>query len=71
MAAGKKSGMFNHKFSTRFVANHDISLQKLIRDAVHETNTEVHRELNMIVGKRVIESNEESSQKRQKQLDGE
>lgn len=41
-----------------------------IRDEVHETNAEVHRELNNAVGKRVIKPNEESLRKRQKQLDG-
>ncbi|GBB92212.1 hypothetical protein RclHR1_19840002 [Rhizophagus clarus] len=40
-----------------------------IRDEVHETNAEVHRELNKVVSKRVIEPNEESLRKKQKQLD--
>ncbi len=41
-----------------------------IRGEIHETNTEVHRELNVVVRKRVIEPNEESLRKRQKPLDG-
>ncbi|CAG8456869.1 6987_t:CDS:10, partial [Funneliformis caledonium] len=41
-----------------------------IRDEVYGTNTEVHRELNAVVRKRVIVSNEESLRKRQKHLDG-
>ncbi|CAG8703178.1 2761_t:CDS:2, partial [Dentiscutata heterogama] len=40
-----------------------------IRDEVHETNAEVHRELNKVVSKRAIEPNEESLRKKQKQLD--
>ena len=39
-----------------------------IRDEVHETNAEVHRELNKVVSKRAIEPNEESLRKKSKTI---
>ncbi|CAG8590035.1 4305_t:CDS:10, partial [Dentiscutata heterogama] len=49
--------------------NSDWDVWLLEKRAVHETNAEVHRELNKVVSRRAIEPNEESLRKKQKQLD--
>ncbi|CAG8682645.1 12915_t:CDS:2, partial [Ambispora gerdemannii] len=74
-APDKQSKLKNIKETVNCNSDWDVWLVEKramsIRGEIHETNTEVHRELNVVVRKRVIEPNEESLRKRQKPLDEE